>query len=99
MEYSLSIVNGKREINETNDNIDVEIHLKDGSLYSATLFSMENITEIMESYKNTGECLNGAFFWASDMIIIQNFKLETINNIIKELVESGEYKYACSKIN
>ncbi|AUI88099.1 hypothetical protein BS333_17175 [Vibrio azureus] len=99
MEYSLSIVNGKREINETNDNIDVEIHLKDGSVYSATLFSMENITEIMESYQNTGECLNGAFFWASDMIIIQNFKLETINNIIKELVESGEYKYACSKIN
>ena len=98
MKYSLLILNNDRELHKKNDNVDIEIRLEGGQLYSATLFSIENIATIMTNYQETGECLSGAYFWASDMIIVTNFEVETINNIVKELVESGEYKHACSRI-
>lgn len=99
MNYSLSILNNGREIHEINDNIDVEIRLEDGQVFSATLFSLECISDTMTNYQDSGECLNGKYFWASDMVIVKDLKLETINDIVKDLVESGEYKYACSKIS
>ena len=30
----------------------------------------------MTSYKNTGECLNGTYFWSSEMVIVEKINEE-----------------------
>lgn len=76
------------------DNIDVVVRLDDGSSYGITFFTPMNILSILERYKSTGECLDGTFLWARDMVIVRDLKRVTVERSIHEMVRSGEYRSA-----
>lgn len=69
-----------------NDNIDVEVSFANGERYIATFFTVVNIQRIMEGYRHTGECLYGTYFWCSDLIIVKDLEMETIENTIRDLI-------------
>lgn len=62
----------------------------DKAKYWGTAFTVESISALMKRYAVSGECGHGAYFWASNMIILKNFKLETFLSVSKELVSNGE---------
>lgn len=76
-----------------NDNIDVQVEIN-GKMYVATFFTISNIRQIMSTYKSSGECLNGKYFWASDMIIVDNLEENEIRKVITHLVDNGEISSA-----
>ena len=88
MNYEIEIIGGLEFINPENDNIDVEITLEDGRVYSASFFTLKNIQEIMNKYKSTGECINGLYFMASDMIIIEEISEDKLRNTISDIIMS-----------
>ena len=81
------IIGGKLE---TNDNSDVIITFTDSSRAIATFFTYKNIEFLRQKNKETGECLNGKFFWASDMIIVDKINRQEVEEIINHLISEGD---------
>ena len=74
-----------------NDNVDIEVKLSNGKRYGATFFTLTNIQYIFEKYKSTGECLNGLYFWSSNMIVVEKLTLEVIDLTVRDLLNNGEF--------
>jgi hypothetical protein len=51
---------------------------------------MHLISKLVEKNKITGECLNGKYFWASDMILVEEVSRERIQEIIELFINVGK---------
>lgn len=96
--FKIDILSRGYDINPDNDNVDVEVTLNDGEVFSATFFTLNNLRSLMEKYSRNGECANGLYIWAADMIIVTRITEEIINASVKDLIDSGEIFSACSRI-
>lgn len=72
--------------NEENNNPDVIVKFDDGSEWIASFFTYQNIISLSEKNEKTGECLNGDYFWASDMILVKKISRDAIERVIKKLI-------------
>ncbi|AOR28257.1 hypothetical protein FORMB_12120 [Formosa sp. Hel1_33_131] len=84
-----AIIGGTEEIN---DNSDVIVTFDDKSKYVATFFTYDNIEYLRQKNRQTGECLDGRFFWASDMIIIERINRKEVVEIIEHLIKEKEFE-------
>ena len=82
------IIGGKDFIN---DNSDIFVELENGEKYVATFFTYENIEWLRNKNQTTGECLNGKYFRATDMLIIERLDRETIESVVEELIRTSEF--------
>ncbi len=90
------IQGGKAELN---DNSDVIVTFENGEEYIATFFTYKNIEWLKKKNKKTGECLNGKYFFATDLILIDRLKREEIFKVINDLINQEEFTTAFEKIN
>lgn len=90
------IIGGTKSIN---DNSDIEVIFENGERFIATAFTYKNIEWLRAKNKKTGECLNGKYFWASDMFIVEEINRQTIEEVIHELISSGYFEEIFRKIN
>lgn len=51
----------------------------------------------MKKYKNSGECAGGLFFWAADMVIVNQLSERIICATIDRLLDDGEFVSVFSK--
>ncbi|NUF50230.1 hypothetical protein [Gilliamella sp. ESL0250] len=93
---NIKILKYDQDVNVVNDNVDVEVCLDNGKRYVATFFTIENIISILSRYKETKECCNGLYFWASDMIIVESLDNNVINKTIQDLIKNEEFHHAFS---
>lgn len=75
-----------------NDNIDVIVEFDCGDRWIASFFTYSNINKLTEKNKTTGECLNGKYFWSSDMVLVDEVSRERIAEIIEYLIDGGEFE-------
>ncbi|MEV0251776.1 hypothetical protein AB0H76_34665 [Nocardia sp. NPDC050712] len=54
------------------ENVDVEVHLPDGSRWSATMFTIREVERLMARWSTTGECVGGSYFWCGDGVIVRD---------------------------
>lgn len=73
-------------------NSDVIVSFKAGPEWAATFFTYKNISTLVEKNEGTGECLNGKYFWATDMILIDEISRERIEEVVKHLIATGEFE-------
>jgi hypothetical protein len=78
--------------NPEDANTDVIVTWEDGSRWVATFFSYQNVQTLSEKNRGTGESLSGAYFWASDMILADQVSRQRIEQIIEELIKTGEFE-------
>lgn len=83
----IKIIDNVDDVN--NDNCDVEVTIGD-SQFVLTLFTVQNIEKLMKSYNSTGECLNGSFFAASNMLVVKDLKTSTIESTLNQLIKTRE---------
>lgn len=79
------------EWNYEDDNVDVLVTFNNGKIYMATFFTYANIEHLRRKNNNTGECLSGKYFWASDMVLIDNCSRQSIEEVIKYLLDEDEF--------
>ncbi len=89
---------GPGEWTPTDDNTDVIITFADASRWVATFFSYANIRMLTEKNRRTGECLSGAYFWASDMILIDEVSRPRIEEVIHYLIQKGEFEAVFARL-
>lgn len=95
---AVNVLSHGREINPQDDNVDVEITLDDGRIYSATFFTLKNLKAIIDAHKISGESAGGSYVWAADMIVVEEITREVIFKSIEDLIQHGSISTACSQI-
>lgn len=54
------------------ENADAEITMPDGTRWSATLLTLGEIGRIMERWRTSGGCHEGAYFRCPDLVVIRD---------------------------
>jgi len=87
-EHKSSVVEGFTELN---DNSDVIVTFENNDRYVATFFTYQNIEYLRKKNKETGELLNGKYFCATDIIIIDSIQRKNITDVIQDLINNDEF--------
>lgn len=95
--YKITVHAGLQGLDPLSDNVDVEVIFDNGSRYMATFFTLENIQRIMDRYEQSGECMKGFYFWATDMILVRRLSRENIAKVVGDLISKGEFDTAFSQ--
>lgn len=80
------------ELTPEDDNSDVIVTCENGKRWVASFFTHRNIFSLSEKNKATGECLGGSYFWARDMILVDEITRPIIESVIQDLIEEGEFE-------
>jgi hypothetical protein len=91
--YKVTVV-GAQVWDSSHDNVDVEVCLADGKTYGATFFTLTNLEELFEKNRKTGECASGLYLWASNMILVRELSMESIERTVKDLMANDEFESA-----
>ena len=73
------------------DNSDVIVTFDNGERWVATFFSYQNIVSLKEKNRETGECLAGKYFCATDMILADEVSRRRIEEVIAEMLDQKEF--------
>ncbi len=88
-EYTL-LVYDDPDRGPTEKNVDIEVRLKTGQIYYATVFAVDGIHDIMSDHAQTGECLGGKYFYSVNMIIVREVNVKSIIELVDDLLRQGE---------
>ncbi|TPV31119.1 hypothetical protein FJ651_15585 [Paucihalobacter ruber] len=91
MKYKILFPAGYNIDNTQNDNLDINIVLENNDVYFATLFTLKNISYLME--KDSVD-----YFFADSMVVVSSLDMNTIERIIKEVVENQYLESTFSRI-
>ena len=72
-------------------NVDVFVTLKDGSRWTATMFTVAEVERLMKLGTGTDEALGGRYFWVSDGLIVRDPGIGSMTGVIAGLIENGEF--------
>ncbi len=78
--------------------VDVIVTLEDGSRWEATVCSFMHVQTLTLKWSSSGECLNGRYFWAKNLILVTDTSRTTIEQTMLDLLKSGEFECAMGKI-
>ncbi|WP_435611452.1 hypothetical protein [Streptomyces sp. bgisy159] len=87
------------EVLEEVCNVDVEVHLPDGSRWSATIFTLAEVDRLMRRWEGTGEAAGGRCFWCSDGLIVRDPGIQGMVGVIAELLASDEFDGAFHRLS
>ncbi len=79
--------------NTSDDNTDVKVKLDDGTEWVASFFTYKNIALLTEKNKGSGECLNGRYFWSTDMILVDEISRQRIEEVVAHLINEKRFEY------
>lgn len=80
------------------ENTDVIVVLDDGSKYTASFFTYAFIEHTRMVNKLTGENLGGKYFWAKNMVLIEDCSAELIKPVVKAIIDEGEFNDVFRKL-
>ncbi len=80
------------------ENTDVIVVMENGEKFIAAFFAYKNIELLRRQYDENGEFLKGKYFWAKNMVLIDSCSKESILEVIKHLIEEGNFKDVFEKI-
>lgn len=95
--FKINIVYESWDIHD--DNIDVHVELEDGQRFCPSFFTLKNLETLFKKNRLTGECASGLYLWSSDMILVEDLRLETIHRTIEDLINTGELSHACQRLS
>lgn len=93
--FQFSLMPSSVEFDAENDNVDVEL-VVGGQRYHPTVFTLANVAALMSRHEKTGECADGKYFWAADMIIVRRLSVDSLTATFADLIESGDLKWIVS---
>ncbi|MBK8909919.1 MAG: hypothetical protein IPM61_01180 [Chlorobi bacterium] len=80
--FKIVFPTGYQVLNVLDDNLDINIVIEDESVFFATLFTLLNVQKIMIQDGDN-------YFWAVNMIIIEDLELQTIRSVISKILDAG----------
>lgn len=91
MSYTIRWVEDDFGIDPSDDNVDVLVDFETGDRYSATFFTPQNITTLLDRYSESGECAGGLYVWAVHMIVIERLTKANVERAVADLIANDEF--------
>ncbi|MFC5450024.1 hypothetical protein [Paenibacillus aestuarii] len=79
------------------ESTDVIVVFPDRSKWIASCFTYKNIETLRQKNIQTGECMNGSYFWSSDMLLIDVIRRERIEELVDHLIKQGNFQKVFSR--
>ncbi|MEV1121522.1 hypothetical protein AB0I91_41240 [Actinosynnema sp. NPDC049800] len=89
--FEAAFLPGAGEDLDAVDNVDVFVHLPDGSRWSGTVFTLAQVEALMAKWAESGEALGGRYFSVSDGLIVRDAGVMDMAHVIGGLIEDGEF--------
>jgi hypothetical protein len=78
-------------------NSDVIVTFENGERWVATFFSYQNILSLAKKNHETGECLGGRYFVATDMILIDEVRRERLEEVVADLIKENDFEWCFAR--
>ncbi|AIQ47926.1 hypothetical protein R70723_19960 [Paenibacillus sp. FSL R7-0273] len=78
--------------NHKDGNSDVIVVFPNRSKWIASFFTYQNIETLRQKNIQTGECMNGAYYWSSDMVLIDIITRDRIEQLIDHLNKHDNFQ-------
>lgn len=75
-------------------NSDVIVTVEGKGRWVATFFTYENIKALARKNRESGECLNGSYFWASDLVLIDELTRTKVEEVVAHMIAEDEFEMA-----
>jgi hypothetical protein len=75
-------------------NTDVIVVFPNRSKWIASFFTCQNIETLRQKNLQTGDYMNGSYFWSSDMVLIDVISRERIEQLIDHLIKHDNFQSA-----
>jgi len=75
-------------------NTDVIVYLESGRKFIASFFTYSNILDLQMHHRQDGTFLYGSYFWDRNMVLVEKCSLKTIEPIVNDLIDEGNFQYA-----
>lgn len=79
--------------------IDVIVKLHDGTKYFASFFLYEKLIKEMHRPSSRYSPSNQKYFWRKNMVMVNDFKADTIEEIIHDLIDEGDFLQAFERLD
>jgi hypothetical protein len=86
---TLTFLLGSEDIPNEVDNVDVVLTLDDGTKWSATVLSLQQIAAKMERWRQTGEYLSGEYFTSPDLVVVRGRGVSDIVAVFRDIIHTG----------
>jgi hypothetical protein len=80
---------GAEDRADTVENVDAQLRLPDGTRWSASFMTLGAISAVMDRWRETGECLNGAFFQVHDLVIVPERGVNAMVQAFRGILSEG----------
>ena len=91
--------NRSSEAERDDQGLDVIVELQDGSKYIASFFLYEKLVDEMHTPNSRYDRNHQRYFWRKNMIMVNDFKSDTIEHTIYDLMDEGDFMQAFEKIH
>lgn len=71
---------------------DAIVKFENGSRWVASFFTYKYIQTIVEENRQTGECLQGKYYWSSDMLLVDECSRTRIEEVIEHLIAEDHFE-------
>lgn len=85
---TIEVIHGLDEVNPNDDNVDIVVTLSDGRRFSGTFFTLKNVETLMKRWKESGECLNGLYFFTPDCVIVKKLTQEIVEATVRDMIKN-----------
>ncbi len=85
-------------VDDFDTNTDVIVQLKTGEKYIASFITYQNVERTRKENLESGDFIKGKYFWKKQMVLIEDCKKETIGEVVKHLLEEGDFDAVFKKI-
>ena len=70
---------------------DVIVVFESGAKHVASFFSFKGLELLREQHRETGEYLQGKYFWAPRMLLVDDCSRENIEQVVLDLICEGDF--------
>jgi hypothetical protein len=77
-------------------NSDVLVIFPDGKAWAAKFFTYRNLATLSQKNRRSGDCLQGGYFWASNMILVDVLTRARVEAVVAELLANNEFELVFS---
>ena len=86
------------EWNPRDDVTDVVVTRDDGSRWVASFCAYDHVATLRRNCAESGENLGGKYLWASDLVLVDSTARESVEQVVRDLLESDEFESAFSEV-
>lgn len=90
---------GSEDISQKTDLTDVIVCMENGEKMVASFFTYQYLANWRKNQQHAVENMYGKYFWAPNMLLVDDCSLENINRVIQHLIEEGDFSLIFKRIS